>query len=390
MNTQIRHMAESLQEEAVAIRRKLHRCAELSYCEYQTAAFVAEYLKEIGLSVETGVAKTGVTAFLDAGKTETILVRADMDALPMEELSDADYRSENKGVMHACGHDAHMAVVLCTAKLLSQIKTSLSANVLFVFQPAEETEGGAEPMIQTGMLETYHVASALGLHVMNDVPVGKILLKKGPLMASPDDFDLTICGRGGHGAYPHKCIDPISLSAKVIAAFESLCSRTLSPFAQKVISVCMVQGGATYNIIPDAVTMRGTVRTYDEAIRNDIPKQMEAIIDGICKPYGATFDFQFNFRYPPLINDDKAVDHMEQAVRAVLGEDRIVIGTEPSMAGDDFAYFAKAVPSVYFYLGGGNEKRGITMPLHSSDFEIDEDCLKVGIAAMASYVVHWN
>jgi len=390
MNTQIKHMAEALQEEAVAIRRRLHQCAELSYCEYQTAAFVAEYLKALGLSVETGIAKTGVTAFLDAGKTETILMRADMDALPMEELSETDYRSQNKGVMHACGHDAHMAVVLCTAKLLSQIKTSLSANVLFVFQPAEETEGGAEPMIKAGILDKYHVANALGLHVMNDVPVGKILLKKGPLMASPDDFDLKICGRGGHGAYPHKCIDPISLSAKVITALESLCSRTLSPFAQKVISVCMVQGGTTYNIIPDEVTMRGTVRTYDEAIRNDIPKQMEAIIDGICKPYGATFEFQFNFRYPPLINDDEAIDRMEQAVRAVLGKDSIVIGTEPSMAGDDFAYFAKSVPSVYFYLGAGNEKRGITMPLHSSDFEIDEDCLKVGIAAMASYAVNWN
>lgn len=390
MNTQIRHMAEALQEEAVAIRRKLHCSAELSYCEYQTAAFVAEYLKALGLSVETGIAKTGVTAFLDVGKTETILIRADMDALPMEELSETDYRSQNKGVMHACGHDAHMAVVLCTAKLLSQLKTSLSANVLFVFQPAEETEGGAEPMIKAGILDKYHVANALGLHVMNDVPVGKILLKKGPLMASPDDFDLKICGRGGHGAYPHQCVDPISLSAKVITALESLCSRTLSPFAQKVISVCMVQGGTTYNIIPDEVTMRGTVRTYDEAIRNDIPKQMEAIIDGICKPYGATFEFQFNFRYPPLINDDRAVDRMERAVSAVLGKDSIVIGTEPSMAGDDFAYFAKSVPSVYFYLGAGNEKRGITMPLHSSDFEIDEDCLKVGIAAMASYAVNWN
>ena len=390
MMTQIKQMAEALQQEAVAIRRKLHCSAELSYCEYKTAAFVAEYLKNLGLFVETGIAKTGVVAFLDAGKQETVLMRADMDALPMNEGGDMDYKSENPGAMHACGHDAHMAVVLCTAKLLCQIKTALSANVLFVFQPAEETDGGAEPMIKAGILEKYHVASALGLHVMNDVPVGKILLKKGPLMASPDDFDLTICGRGGHGAYPHKCIDPISLSAKVITAFESLCSRTISPFAQKVISVCMVQGGTTYNIIPDRVTLRGTVRTYDEAIRKDIPKQMEAILDGICKPFGATFDFQFNFRYPPLINNDKAIDHMEQAVGRVLGKDSIIFGTEPSMAGDDFAYFAKAVPSVYFYLGSGNEKRGITMPLHSSDFQIDEDCLTVGIAAMASYVVSGN
>ena len=390
MNTQIRHMAESLQEEAVAIRRRLHRCAELSYCESQTAAFVAEYLKEIGMSVETGIAKTGVTAFLDAGKTETILIRADMDALPMEELLDTDYRSENKGVMHACGHDAHMAVALCTAKLLSQFKTSLPANVLFVFQPAEESSGGAEPMIQTGILEKYHVTSAVGLHVMNDVAVGKIFLKKGPLMAAPDDFDLTILGRGGHGAYPHKCVDPISISARVISALDTLNARTLSPFAQRVISVCMVQGGTTYNVIPDTVCLKGTVRTYDETLRQEIPKQMEALIDGICAPFGASYDFRYHFRYPPLINDAAMVEHMEQAAGAVLGKDSIIIGTEPSMAGEDFAYFAKAVPSVYFYLGSGNEKSGITMPLHSQNFEIDEDCLKVGIAAMASYVVNWS
>ena len=387
MKTTITSMAEALSQEAVAIRRKLHRCAELSFREYETAAFVADYLKNLGLFVETGIAKTGVVGFLDAGKEETVLMRADMDALPMEEESGTDFQSEHKGVMHACGHDAHMAIALCAAKLLWQMKDCLCVNVLFVFQPAEESEGGAEPMIQTGILEKYRVTSAVGLHVMNDVPVGKILLKKGPLMAAPDDFDLTILGRGGHGAYPHKCIDPISLSARVISELDTLNARTLSPFAQRVISVCMVQGGTTYNVIPDTVCMKGTVRTYDETLRREIPKQMEAIIGGICAPFGASYDFRYHFRYPPLVNDAAMVAHMEQAASAVLGKDSIVIGTEPSMAGEDFAYFAKAVPSVYFYLGSGNEKSGITMPLHSQNFEIDEDCLKVGIAAMASFVL---
>ena len=387
MDIPIKQLSEEIGAEAVELRRRLHKMAELSFCEYKTAEFVKDYLEKLGLLVKTGIAGTGVAGFLDAGKQNTLLMRADMDALPIDEPHEFDYKSQTKGVMHACGHDAHMAVALCSAKILTKLKDALSANILFVFQPGEETEGGAEPMIKTGILEEFHVTHAVGLHVMNDVETGKILLKKGPLMASPDDFDLYIHGRGGHGAYPHECIDPISLSARIIADFDMIGSKFVSPFAQKVISVCSINGGTFYNIIPDTVHMRGTVRSYDENIRRKIPEMMEKAVAGICRTYGANYDFQFNFRYPPLINDDKAVDRMEQAVTRILGKESVVFGKEPSMAGDDFAYFAKAVPSVYFYLGSGNKKRGITMPLHSAQFDIDENCLKTGVAAMVSFAV---
>lgn len=387
MELSIKQLSEEISAEAIMLRRRLHQMAELSFCEEKTAAFIKKYLENLGLSVKSGIAGTGVTGFLNAGKKTTLLIRADMDALPLDEPHDFDYKSATPGVMHACGHDAHMAVALCSAKLLAQRKEELSVNVLFVFQPGEETEGGAEPMIKTGILEEYHVTNAVGLHVMNDVETGKILLKKGALMASPDDFDLYIHGRGGHGAYPHECIDPIALSARIVAAFDMIGARFISPFAQKVISVCAINGGTFYNIIPDTVHMRGTVRSYEETVRKKIPELMEKAVDGICNIAGASYDFQYNFRYPPLINNDAAADRFEQAVTGVLGKDSVVHGSEPSMAGDDFSYFAQAVPSVYFYLGSGNKKRGITMPLHSSNFDIDEDCLKTGVAAMTAYAV---
>lgn len=387
MDIPIKQLSEEIGAEAVELRRRLHKMAELSFCEYKTAELVKGYLEKLGLLVKTGIAGTGVAGFLDAGKQNTLLMRADMDALPIDEPHEFGYKSQTKGVMHACGHDAHMAVALCSAKILTKLKDALPANILFVFQPGEETEGGAEPMIKTGILEEFHVTHAVGLHVMNDVETGKILLKKGALMASPDDFDLYIHGRGGHGAYPHECIDPISLSARIIADFDMIGSKFVSPFAQKVISVCSINGGTFYNIIPDTVHMRGTVRSHDENIRRKIPEMMEKAVAGICRTYGANYDFQFNFRYPPLINDDKAVDRMEQAVTRILGKESVVFGKEPSMAGDDFSYFAKAVPSVYFYLGSGNKKRGITMPLHSAQFDIDESCLKTGVAAMVSFAV---
>lgn len=388
MDFDIQKMAQDISSEAVSLRRELHRRAELSFCEYRTAAFVKTYLEKLELDIKTGVAGTGVLAFLNAGKPKTLLIRADMDALPVEELHTYDYKSEQPGVMHACGHDAHMAVALCCAKILTQAKDRLEENILFVFQPGEETEGGAEPMIQSGVLETFHVAEAVGLHVMNDVETGKILLKDGPLMAAPDDFDLYIHGRGGHGAYPHKCIDPIALSARVISGFDMVGARFVSPFAQKVISVCAVNGGSFYNVIPDTVHMRGTVRAYDETVRRELPELMEKTISGICSVAGAKYDFQYNFRYPPLINDAEACRRMEKALTDVLGKDCIEYGKEPSMAGDDFAYFAKAVPSVYLFLGSGNQKRGLTEPLHSSKFDIDENCLKTGIAAITAYALN--
>ena len=382
----IMQIAESVSEEVVFLRRELHKIAELSFEEYKTAAFIAAYLEKLGIPCRTGVAKTGVVAYLDAGKKHTLLLRADMDALPVEETNDVPYQSQTEGVMHACGHDAHMAVALATAKCMASRKDLLQANVLFVFQPGEETTGGAEPMIATGILEEFGVTCATGLHVMNDVEAGKIRVKSGPLMAAPDDFDLTIKGKGGHGAYPKECNNPIPLAANIICAFDEIGRKLASAQEPAVLSTCMVQGGDANNIIPDTVYVSGTVRTFDSVLRKQIPVEMEQSVKRICDLAGADYDFQFHFRYPPLINHDTMAEILATSAAQTLGSEHVIIGGEPSMAGEDFAYFSEKVPSVFFYLGSGNKKSGIDMPLHSTNFKIDESCLTVGVATYLSLV----
>ena len=384
----VKQTAEQIGEEAISLRRDLHKIAELSFEEYKTAAYVADYLEGLGLCCRKNLAKTGVIAFLDAGFQHTLLLRADMDALPVEEQQDVPYCSETNGVMHACGHDAHMAILLATAKCMAEHKEELKTNVLFLFQPGEETDGGAEPMIATGIMDEFHVTCAAGLHVMNDVDAGKIRIKTGELMAAPDDFELTIYGKGGHGAYPHECIDPITLAARIISDFDMIATRFTTSLSPKVISTCVMKSGSVYNVIPDMAYLSGTVRTFDKHLRKTIPEMMEKAIKGVCDIAGATYDFQFNFRYPPLVNHDGMADALEKAISKELGVECVVKGGVPSMGGDDFAYFGEHVPSVYFFLGSGNKKSGITMPLHSSDFQIDESCLKTGIAAYLALAVN--
>ena len=383
----IKQMAENMLEEVVALRRHLHKMAELSFAEYKTAEYVADYLEKLGLFCRKNVAKTGVIAYLDAGKEHTILLRADMDALPITEQNQTSYCSETEGVMHACGHEAHMAVLLAAAKCMVELKDKLHANVLFVFQPGEETDGGAEDMIKTGILEEFHVTCAAGLHVMNDIEAGKILIKSGELMAAPDDFELTIYGKGGHGAYPNSCIDPIALAARIISDFDMIGSRFTSPFEPKVISTCVVRSGNACNVIPDKAFLSGTVRTFHTSLREKIPQMMEKAISGVCGIAGAKYDFQFHFRYPPLINHPEMTADTQRMVASVLGEESVLVAGTPSMGGDDFSYFGNFVPSVYCFLGSGNQKSGIDMPLHSSDFQIEESCLPIGIAVYLALVM---
>lgn len=380
MTELIQKLSSDVFEEAVTLRRELHKIPELSFCEYKTAAYVFEYLKKLGLSCRKEIAGTGVIAFLDAGKKNTLLLRADMDALPIDEEK-GEFSSTHSGVMHACGHDVHMAGLLAAAKCMARAKEHLKANVLFVFQPGEETDGGALPMIETGILEEFHVTCAAGLHVMNDVEAGKIRVKTGALMAAPDDFDLEIKGKGGHGAYPESCIDPIGVAAKIILDFKALSEKQDKT---NVISTCAICGGNTYNVFPDTAALKGTVRVFDETLRQNLPAQMEEVISVACKDAGATYEFQYNFRYPPLVNDKVMADTLAESAANIIGKDNVLRGGAPSMAGEDFAYFAKYVPSVFFHLGTGNKKSGIDMPLHSSNFKIDESALKVAVKTYLS------
>lgn len=380
----VKSVMDKEKQEVICLRRELHKRAELSCEEYRTAEFVEEYLHSLGLGTKRCF-NTGIVSFLDAGKDKTVLLRADMDALPIAENGDCEYKSETEGVMHACGHDAHMAVLLCAAKVFVENRDKLNVNILFVFQPAEETDGGAEPMLREGILEEYNVTEAAGLHVMNDVPVGKIMIKSGALMAAPDDFVIKICGRGGHGSAPEKCLDPIPVAASIIADLNAISSQVIVEGEHQVVRVCMFNAGTSCNVIPDFVELKGTARSFDETVRNGIPKLMEEVIKSACEGTGLTYEFCFNFRYPPLINDADVAAKMKKVIEENMG-DIVTTWEQPSMAGEDFAYFAKEVPANFFYLGTGNEEKGITAPLHNSQFDIDEDGFVVGVGAYISYI----
>ncbi len=364
-------------ENVIFLRRELHKYPELSGCEYKTAEFIENYLKDVGYTPKR-VTNTGVLAYLDCGESDTTLLRADIDALPVLEKNDTDYKSQNEGVMHACGHDAHIAMLLVTAKILQEYKDKLNTNVLFVFQPDEEMDGGAKPIIDTGILKEYNVKKALGYHVTNDVPVGKVMIKAGALMAAPDDFSIKIIGRGGHGALPEKCIDPLNTAVNIISKLNAITHTTIKEGEKQVVQVCMLNSGTSYNVIPNESVISGTARSFDEDVRKKIPELMEKITKDECEKNNTKYEFLFNYRYPPLINSKEVAQKVKETVQKTFG-DVVISWDEGQMTGEDFAYFAKEIPSLFMFLGTANAEKKITMPLHSENFEVDENGLILGV-----------
>ena len=364
-------------ENVIFLRRELHKHPELSGCEYKTVEFIENYLKDVGYTPKR-VTQTGVLAYLNCGFDDTTLLRADIDALPVLEKNDTDYKSQNEGVMHACGHDAHTAMLLVTAKILWENKEKLNTNVLFVFQPDEEMDGGAKPIIDTGILREYNVKKALGYHVTNDVPAGYVMIKAGAIMAAPDDFSIKIIGRGGHGALPEKCIDPLVVAANIIPRLNAITHTTIKKGEKQVVHVCMLNSGTSYNVIPNECFISGTARSFDEDVRTKIPELMENITKEECEKYITKYEFTFNYRYPPLINSEEVANKVKETVQKTVG-DIVTSWDEPQMTGEDFAYFAKEIPSLFMFLGTANEEKKITMPLHSENFEIDENGLLTGV-----------
>lgn len=374
----IKSIVDCEKENIISLRRELHKQPELSKKEYKTAEFIEKYLKNIGYFPKR-VTETGVLAYLDCGFSDTTLLRADIDALPVIEKNDVDYKSQNSGVMHACGHDAHTAMLLATAKILWEQKDKLKTNVLFVFQHDEEVDGGAKPIIDTGILTEYNVKKALGYHVTNDVPVGKVMIKSGALMASPDDFFIKIIGRGGHGALPEKCIDPLLVASNIVPKLNNITNTKIKESEKQVVQVCQLSAGTSCNVIANECSMSGTARSFDEEVRTKIPKLMEKIIKEEAERIGARYEFSFNYSYPPLINSDELAEYTKEKIEKTLG-DVVISWDEGQMTGEDFAYFAKEVPSLFMFLGTANEKKGINMPLHSDNFMLDEDGLLLGVS----------
>ena len=370
-----RKMVQGEKQAIVEMRRELHRIPETAFCEEKTSTFVSRHLKKLGLKVETGIAKTGVVGLLELGtEGKTLMIRADMDALQVQEKTGLPFASTHEGVMHACGHDAHMAMALGAASLLSTRKGQWKGNIKFVFQPAEEGPGGAKPMIEAGVLENPKVDFVTGCH-LHDSAEGTIGVKPGCLLAANDRFDLKIIGKGGHGAMPHLCVDPIDVGVQVINALQRMASRQINPLSPVVLTVGCFHAGTAFNIIPGEAEMAGTTRTFDRGIWDSWQERMERIIKGVCEAMGAEYEFKFVRGYPPTVNDEALVEIVRHCAAQVVGEVN-VFEPEPIMAGDDISYFLEKVPGFFFFLGVGREN---SVPLHNSRFDFNEEVLPKGV-----------
>jgi amidohydrolase len=375
---------QALRPRIVEQRRDFHRHPELAFEEVRTSGQVLKWLEGLGLEIERGIGKTGVIARLRGGKKgRTIALRADMDALPIQEANAFEFKSENAGKMHACGHDAHTAMLLGVASVLSQRKESLAGEVRFVFQPAEEGMGGAKPMIAGGALDGVDVI--LGQHMGPHHDTGTIAVSRGAAMAAADVWSLTITGKGGHGAYPHLSIDTIPIGAQIVMALQTIVSRTVDPLASAVVTVGTFRGGFRNNVIAPEVQLTGTVRTLDPVLRKEMPARVERIVRGICEAHGATYALDYNLNYPPTINHDAPTRFLERIAGQCLGEKNVKL-VEPSMGGEDFAFYLEKIPGVFYWLGCRPPHRPAseTAHLHSPTFDLDEDSLVHGVHVMAT------
>jgi amidohydrolase len=387
MHTTLKREILKLKEEMIAWRREFHAHPELGMEERWTAETVARRLSEFGLAVKTGVGGTGVVGLIEGESAgRTVLLRADMDALPIREENEVPYRSGIDGVMHACGHDGHMAILLGVAKLLSANRAVLRGSIKCIFQPGEEGFGGANFMIDDGVLDHPRVDAAFALHLIASIPVGMICLRPGPLMAAMDSFTVRIVGKGGHAAMPEGGIDAILMSAQAIIALQSLISREVSPLTPLVVHVGTIRGGNAFNIIAESVEMKGTVRCLDEVLRKSIPERMDRILKGITGALRGSHELDYQFGYPTVVNDGAMTELLKAQAADVVGPEMIV-EVPPSMAGDDMAFFLKEVPGCYFFVGAGNPQKGLNHPHHNSRFDIDEDALVIGAETLARAAV---
>jgi len=358
------------------LRRDLHRIPETAYAEKKTSRYVADYLKTLGLEVKTGIARYGVVGLLEGGSPGgTLMVRADMDALEIAEETGLDFASTHEGIMHACGHDAHMSMVLVAATILSQMKDQLKGTIKFLFQPAEEGPGGAKAMIDEGVMKDPHVDYAIGCHVWPDIPEGTIGVRPGPLMAAMDRFDLKIIGKGGHGAMPHQCVDALEVGCQVVNALQRVVSRQINPISPAVVTVGSFHAGDAFNVIPGKAEMCGTARTFDRAVWERLPQQMERIVRGVCESMGASYELDYAHGYPPLINDGDVARVVRKCAESAVGKERVV-EPEPTMGGEDMALFLEKAKGCFFFLGIGREG---CAPLHNAGFDFNEKALSSGV-----------
>ena len=371
----IRPEIKDIEKSIIDWRRDFHQYPELGFDEHRTSKIIGEALKKMGLAPQMNVGKTGVTADLTFGDGPTIALRADMDALPMQETSGLDFSSKHDGVMHACGHDGHMAMLLGAAKVLTQNGDSFNGTVRFIFQPAEEGAGGARYMIEDGCLDG--VDEIYGIHLWNYQPVGEVGITDGPVLAAADMFEIKIKGIGGHGAAPQGTIDAVVVSSHLVQALQTIVSRNTNPLEGTVVTIGTINGGHNFNIIADEVTLSGTARAYTEENRNFIKTRMTEIIDGVAKTFGAEISFDYEDGYPPTINHTDPANKVLKAAERVVGEKAGM--PYLSMGGEDFSYYLQKIPGCFFFVGSApNDQKLFETPHHCSHFTMDERALLVG------------
>lgn len=379
-STNVRLPIQALHGQLIQWRRQFHQYPELGFQEQLTAAHIAETLTKLEIPHTPGIAKTGIMATVDSGKPGPVLaIRADMDALPVTEENEVDYRSLHPGKMHACGHDGHTAIALGTAQYLAAHRDSFRGQVKFLFQPAEEGPGGAKPMIEAGVLENPAVDAIVGLHLWNDLPVGTVGIKPGPVMAAVEHFECQLFGQGGHGAMPHQTVDTLVISAQIVMALQGIVARNLNPLQSAVVTVGQLQSGTAFNVIPDSAYFRGTVRYFDPNFAGYFAQRIEEIIKGICQSHGANYQFTYENIYPPVVNDRRLVDLVRSAAADVLLTDDHLQTDYQTLAGEDMSFFLQAVPGCYFFLGAANSDLGLDYPHHHPRFNFDEAVLPVGV-----------
>ncbi len=377
--SRIRPEIQALQASLVEWRRRLHQRPELGFKEQQTAEFIAQKLREWGVEHQIGVAQTGVVAILQGNRPGPVLgIRADMDALPVQEENVVPYRSQHDGVMHACGHDGHTAIALGTAGYLAQHR-DFAGTVKLIFQPAEEGPGGAKPMIEAGVLENPAVDAIIGLHLWNNLPLGTVGVRSGPLMAAVELFRCKILGKGGHGAMPHQTVDAVVVSAQVVNALQAIVARNMNPLDAAVVTVGELHAGSAHNVIAGAAQMSGTVRYFNPALADVLSQRVEQVIAGICQTHGATYELDYWHLYPPVLNDQRIAELVQSVAQTVVETPAGVVPECQTMGGEDMAFFLQAVPGCYFFLGSANPQRGLAYPHHHPQFDFDEAALGMGV-----------
>jgi hippurate hydrolase len=384
MMDKIKKLAKEYAPEFIQVRHHLHAHPELSYQEFETSKFIQNKLEELGIPLEIK-ATTGVVGLLKGKNPESrvFAIRADMDALPITEENDVPYKSKNKGVMHACGHDVHTTCLLGAAKILNELRNVWEGTIKLIFQPGEEKNpGGASYMIKEGVLENPKPSGIMAMHVHTGMPVGKASFRSGKVMASADEIYITIKGRGGHAASPHLCVDPILIASQLVLSLQQVVSRNADPFEPSVLSITSIQGGATTNVIPNEVKLMGTFRAMNEKWRSEAHLLIRKIAEETVRSMGADVELHIDKGYPAVINNRKLNEAARHAAEEFLGKENVE-ETELRMGAEDFGYYAQQVPACFYRLGVRNEKKGITSGVHTPDFDIDENAIEVGIGLMA-------